>query len=67
MTRKENNSTSTSIADAVRTDIAKHGRNAPTAISSQSRLSKRDSNMTINDCKTSGAKEIVVFLLSRLT
>lgn len=40
-----------------------HGRNSPTAISSQSCPSKRDSNMTINDCKTSRGKETALFSL----
>lgn len=38
-------------------------RSAPKAISSQSRPSKRDSNMTINDCNTSRAKETTDFSL----
>lgn len=40
-----------------------HGWNAPMAISSQSRPSKRDSNMTISECKTSSARETTVFSL----
>lgn len=55
----------TSVADAPWSDIVIAGGlgYAPLAIPSQSWPSEWDSNMTINDCKTSGAKETALFSL----